>query len=85
MKPRTPTDNSKALAHVLRNRPGLIINSSGHVLVCNSSTADPVCQKPPSDSGVNAMIRDDTIKHPEQKEDCARSHRRPDTDQAHQQ
>jgi hypothetical protein len=62
-KPRKPTDNSKALPHVLRNRLGLIINSSGHVLVCNSSTTDPVCQKPPSDGEIDAMISHDIVEH----------------------
>src|SRR5215469_1377551 len=64
MKNRTPTDNSRALAHALSRRPGLKIVSSGHVLEWTSScVTDPVCQRLPDRDEINWMIQDDIIEY----------------------
>jgi hypothetical protein len=61
MKRRTPTDNSKALPHAARRRPGTIFVSSGHLIF--STSGGVVCLKPPTRAETDAMIRDDIIEY----------------------
>jgi len=61
MKPRRSTDNSKALFHAARRRPGTIFVSSGH-LIFSTSSGGIVCVKPPTRAETAAMFRDDIIE-----------------------
>jgi hypothetical protein len=66
-RPKTPTDNSRAFAHILRKRPGLQLVSSGHVLEWTSScVTDPKCEKLPdypSRDQIDAMVEHDITKY----------------------